>query len=291
MNVTEGVFPALITPFDSDGNVDYDSLAENIDRIEDSGIAGLVPCGSTGESATLTYEEHKDIIDFTVENSSLPVIAGTGSNSTHEAIELTKHADKAGADAALLISPYYNIPNNNGLIEHYKQIADPVDIPIILYNVPGRTGQDIAEVVPELANHPNIAGLKEASGDIGQVSNLINKTKDEEFDVISGDDPMTLPIIELGGSGVISVAANLFPEKMTDMVEKAQNGNIEKARKIHYELLPLFNVLFIDTNPIPVKIAMEELGYASSSLRLPLNTEIKKQHKNKIKNIVRKIKD
>ncbi|MDY6779329.1 MAG: 4-hydroxy-tetrahydrodipicolinate synthase, partial [Halobacteria archaeon] len=201
-NVTEGVYPAVVTPFDSDGEVDYDSFGEIIRRLEDAGVDGIVPCGSTGESATLTHAEHKEVVEFAVEEAKTPVIAGTGSNSTHEALELTKHADEAGADAALLISPYYNIPNEEGLVEHYETVADAVDIPLVLYNVPGRTGHNIPDdAVVNLARHPNVAAVKEASGDINQISRLCRRTADIDFDVVSGDDAVTLPLVSVGGTG------------------------------------------------------------------------------------------
>ncbi|MDY7082014.1 MAG: 4-hydroxy-tetrahydrodipicolinate synthase, partial [Halobacteria archaeon] len=273
MNITEGVFPAIVTPFDDDGEVDYETLGDNIERLEDGGVDGIVPCGSTGESATLTHEEHKEVVEYTIEHAETPVIAGTGSNSTHEALELTKHADEAGADAALLISPYYNIPNDSGLKQHYETVADAVDIPLILYNVPGRTGHNMPDdVVVELAEHPNIAGVKEASGDINQISRLCRRTAD--IDVVSGDDAITLPLLSVGGSGVISVTANILPGKMNRLVETAANGNYDEAREVHQELMPVFDTMFIETNPIPVKIAMEELGYCNADLRLPLSREV-----------------
>jgi 4-hydroxy-tetrahydrodipicolinate synthase len=275
MRITEGVYPALVTPFDSEGDVDYDALGGIIERVEDAGVDGVVPCGSTGESATLTHEEHKKVVEFTVEKAETRVVAGSGSNSTHEALELTKHADEAGADGALLISPYYNIPNDSGLVEHYKTVADEVDIPLLVYNVPGRTGHNIPDdVIVELAGHDGIAGVKEASGDINKISRLCAQTRDEDFDVVSGDDSMTLPLLSAGGTGVISVTANLFPRSMCELVEAAHGGDYEKAREIHADLMPVFDAMFVETNPIPVKIAAEELGLFASDLRLPLNDDV-----------------
>ncbi|MDY6774526.1 MAG: 4-hydroxy-tetrahydrodipicolinate synthase [Halobacteria archaeon] len=272
MDVTRGVFPAIVTPFDDEGNVDYDAYESNIRRLEDAGVDGIVPCGSTGESATLTHEEHKKVVETAVEVADKPVIAGTGSNSTHEALELTKHAEEAGADAALLISPYYNKPNDSGLTKHYETVADETDIPLILYNVPSRTGQNMStDVVVELAHHPSIVGIKEASGDINQISELCRRTRDEEFEVVSGDDAMTLPLMSVGGSGVISVVANIFPEAMCDLVSACDEGDYDEARDLHHELLPVFDAMFVETNPIPVKKAMEVLGYSGSGLRLPLD--------------------
>jgi 4-hydroxy-tetrahydrodipicolinate synthase len=275
MRITEGVYPALVTPFDSEGDVDYDALGGIIERVEDAGVDGVVPCGSTGESATLTHEEHKKVVEFTVEKAETRVVAGSGSNSTHEALELTKHADEAGADGALLISPYYNIPNDSGLVEHYKTVADEVDIPLLVYNVPGRTGHNIPDdVIVELAGHDGIAGVKEASGDINKISRLCAQTRDEDFDVVSGDDSMTLPLLSAGGTGVISVTANLFPRSMCELVEAAHGGDYEKAREIHADLMPVFDAMFVETNPIPVKIAAEELGLCASDLRLPLSDDV-----------------
>lgn len=275
MRITEGVYPALVTPFDSEGDVDYDALGGIIERVEDAGVDGVVPCGSTGESATLTHEEHKKVVEFTVEKADTRVVAGSGSNSTHEALELTKHADEAGADGALLISPYYNIPNDSGLVEHYKTVADEVDIPLLVYNVPGRTGHNIPDdVIVELAGHDGIAGVKEASGDINKISRLCAQTRDEDFDVVSGDDSMTLPLLSAGGTGVISVTANLFPRSMCELVEAAHGGDYEKAREIHADLMPVFDAMFVETNPIPVKIAAEELGLCASDLRLPLSDDV-----------------
>lgn len=289
MNVSEGVYPAIVTPF-TDGDVDYDSLRDNIARLEDAGVDGIVPCGSTGESATLTHEEHKEVVEFTVEHASTPVVAGTGSNSTHEALELTRHADEAGADAALLISPYYNIPNPDGLKQHYLAVADAVDIPIVLYNVPGRTGQNMPiDVVVDLARHPGIAAVKEASGDINQISRIASRTRDMDFEVISGDDAITLPLIAVGGTGVISVTANVFPERMCGLVEAARSGDYIRAREIHQELLPVFDAMFVETNPIPVKIAMEELGYCSADLRLPLSREVSSESVEEIRRAVNEL--
>jgi len=275
MRITQGVYPALVTPFDSEGDVDYDALGGIIERVEEAGVDGVVPCGSTGESATLTHEEHKNVVEFTVEKAETRVVAGSGSNSTHEALELTKHAEEAGADGALLISPYYNIPNDSGLVEHYETVADAVDIPILVYNVPGRTGHNIPDdVIVELAGHDGIAGVKEASGDINKISRLCARTRDEDFDVVSGDDSMTLPLLSVGGTGVISVTANLFPRSMCELVEAARKGDYETAREIHADLMSVFDAMFIETNPIPVKIAAEELGLCASDLRLPLSDDV-----------------
>jgi 4-hydroxy-tetrahydrodipicolinate synthase len=271
----EGILPAIITPFQRDpgAGLDIEGLRSNIESLLLRGIHGIVPCGSTGESATLTFEEHERVIGETVAvvNGKIPVLAGTGSNNTQEAVRLTRSAKDAGADGALIISPYYNKPNRSGLIKHFTKLAD-LDIPIVLYNVPGRTGQNLQpDLVIELARHPSIVGIKEASGDITQISRIIEGTRDEEFLVLSGDDAMTLPILALGGDGVISVAANVDPRRMVQMYESFCAGDLQRARDLHFELGPLFRGLFIDTNPIPVKKAVELMGMAAGPVRLPLD--------------------
>lgn len=271
----EGVLPAIITPFfrDSSMSLDLEGLESNIESLLQRGVHGIVPCGSTGESATLTFEEHETVIARTVEvvDGRVPVLAGTGSNSTAEAMRLTRSAKDAGADGALIISPYYNKPNRSGLIKHFTKLAD-LDLPIVIYNVPGRTAQNLQpDLVAELAEHPNIVGIKEASGDITQISRIIEETQDEDFSVLSGDDAMTLPILAIGGAGVISVAANIVPELMVEMYESFSAGDLAHAQDLHYILSPLMRAMFIDTNPIPVKKAVELLGMAAGPVRLPLD--------------------
>jgi 4-hydroxy-tetrahydrodipicolinate synthase len=271
----EGVLPAIITPFKRNAamTLDVQGLERNIAYLLSCGIHGIVPCGSTGESATLTFEEHEKVIEIAVNkvNGRIPVVAGTGSNNTAEAIRLTKAAKDIGADGVLVISPYYNKPNRSGLIKHYTKLAD-LDIPVIMYNVPGRTGQNLEpDLVAELAAHPNIVAIKEASGNIGQISRIIEETQDDDFLVISGDDNITLPIMALGGAGVISVAANVDPKRMVAMYEAMKKGDYQKALVLHYALSPLMRSMFIDTNPIPVKKAVELLGMAGGPVRLPLD--------------------
>jgi 4-hydroxy-tetrahydrodipicolinate synthase len=271
----EGVLPAIITPFkrNSTMEVDLEGLRSNIAFLLSQGIHGIVPCGSTGESATLSFEEHEQVLEVTIDavNGKIPVLAGTGSNNTAEAVRLTEAAKDLGADGALIISPYYNKPNRSGLVKHYTKLAD-IDIPVVMYNVPGRTGQNILpDLVAELAAHPNIVGIKEASGDVAQVSRIIESTLDEDFMVLSGDDNLTLPILCLGGSGVISVAANVEPARMVAMFDHFCEGELEDALEGHYELSPLFRAMFIDTNPIPVKKAVELRGLAGGPVRLPLD--------------------
>ena len=271
----EGVLPAIITPFKRNTamGLDISGLERNIEFLMSCGIHGIVPCGSTGESATLTFEEHEKVVQITVDKvkGRIPVIAGTGSNNTAEAVRLTKAAKDIGADGVLVISPYYNKPNRSGLIKHYTKLAD-LDIPVIMYNVPGRTGQNLEpDLVAELAQHPNIVAIKEASGNISQISRIIEDTQDDEFTVISGDDNITLPIMALGGAGVISVAANVDPSRMVAMYEAMKQGDYQKALVLHFALSPLFRSMFIDTNPIPVKKAVELLGMAGGPVRLPLD--------------------
>ena len=270
-----GVLPAIITPFKRNSAMDLDTqgLVRNLEFLLSQGIHGVVPCGSTGESATLTFEEHEKVIEITIDkvNGKVPVLAGTGSNNTAEAVRLTKAAKDTGADGVLVISPYYNKPNRSGLIKHYTKLAD-LDIPVVMYNVPGRTGQNLEpDLVAELARHPNIVAIKEASGNISQISRIIEDTRDEDFAVISCDDNMTLPIMALGGTGVISVAANVDPKRMVVMCEAMAKGDLDRALTLHYALSPLLRAMFIDTNPIPVKKAVELMGMAGGPVRLPLD--------------------
>jgi 4-hydroxy-tetrahydrodipicolinate synthase len=267
----QGVLPALTTPFTESGIIDREGLGRNIAFVEKGGVSGVLTCGTTGESATLSTREHKELIDVTVECATVPVIAGTGSNNTLEAVELTAYAADAGADGALVISPYYNKPNAAGLIKHFSAVAGAADIPVIIYNVPSRTGQNIPlEVITELAGISNIVGIKEASGSLQQVSRILEETADEDFVVFSGEDDLTYPVVALGGAGVISVVANVAPAKTVAMADAAAKGDFAAARQLHFELAPLIRALFCETNPIPVKRAMELMGLAAGPLRLPL---------------------
>ncbi|SEH12581.1 4-hydroxy-tetrahydrodipicolinate synthase [Natronorubrum sediminis] len=268
-----GVFPAMCTPFDEDERIDFETLQTDAQRLETAGVDGLVPVGSTGESATLTHDEHVRVVENVIDAvEDVPVIAGTGSNNTREALELSERAAEAGADGLLLISPYYNKPEQRGLVEHFQTIADAVDLPQIVYNVPSRTGQNIEpDTAVELASHENIAGYKAASGDLGQIGEIAERTMDEDFAVLSGDDALTLPTISVGGTGTISVAANVEPELTCAMVGAALDGDYARAQKIHHELGDLFRELFVETNPIPVKEAMEIRGYGPARMRSPLS--------------------
>ena len=282
----EGVYPAMCTPFTDDGSIDFDSLRDNAQRLEAAGVDGLVPMGSTGESATVSHDEHVEVIDAVIDAVDLPVIAGTGSNNTAEALSLSQRAADAGADALLLISPYYNKPEQRGFVDHYEAIADAVDLPQIVYNVPSRTGQNIeAETVARLATHENIQGYKAAEGDMNQVSEIVERTRDEPFDVLSGNDGETLPILSMGGTGCISVTANVEPARMGALIRAALDGDYERARERHHELGPLFRALFWETNPIPVKAAMEIRGYGSGHLRPPL-TESTPEHRERLATIL-----
>jgi 4-hydroxy-tetrahydrodipicolinate synthase len=267
-----GSIVALVTPFKSTGEVDFDAYGRLIDFQLREGTNGIVPCGCTGEAATLSHEEQKECIRFAVERVSgkVPVIPGTGSNSTHEALTLTQYAREVGADGALLITPYYNKPTPAGQLAHYRTIAEAVDIPIVLYNVPGRTGTKmLPETIAELNEEANIVAVKEACGSVDQVSQILSLC---DITVVSGDDSLTLPMMAVGAAGVISVAANVAPARCAAMCAAAAAGNHDEARKIHYELMPLFKGLFLETNPMPVKAALAKMGLIENNLRLPLTS-------------------
>jgi len=267
----EGILTALITPF-RDGQVDEEALRGLVERQIEAGIDGLVPCGSTGESATLSHLEHRRVVEIVIEATAerIPIIAGAGSNSTREAIELTMHAKEAGAQGALLLSPYYNKPTQEGIYSHYAAVAREAQFPTVVYNIPGRTASNIsADTIGRLARLDNIIGVKEASGDLDQMAHIIAKSP-ADFAVVSGDDSLTLPLLALGGKGVISTSANIAPELMCALVREFEAGNLAAAKEIHYRLLPLFDALFCETNPIPVKAACAALGLCGDEIRLPL---------------------
>ena len=268
-----GALPALTTPFHEDGSIDFETHRDNVRRVERGGVHGVVPVGTTGESATMSHDEHVEVIEATVEAvEDVPVVAGSGSNNTREALELSRRAADAGADGLLLISPYYNRPEPAGMEEHFRRIADAVDLPQIIYNVPGRTGRNIAvETAEALAAHENIVGYKAASGDLNRVAEVIERTREESFAVLSGDDQLTLPVMSMGGRGCISVAANVEPARTSRMVEYALDGAYESARELHHELGPLFRTLFIESNPIPVKEALAIRGHMPATMRSPLS--------------------
>ena len=267
----EGSFVAIVTPF-KNGKVDAPALRGLIEFHIGSGTNGIVPCGTTGESATLDHAEHAEVIGITVETCKgrIPVLAGTGSNATHEAVELTQRAQKLGADGALLLTPYYNKPTQEGLYQHFSTVAKETDLPIMLYNVPSRTAINMEPgTVARLSSIKNIVGIKEASGSLVQVSEIIDSCG-PDFSVISGEDALTWPILAIGGKGVISVTANLVPGKFAKLCQAAREGDVETAKALHYELLKLNDVMFIETNPIPVKAALALMGRIENEFRPPL---------------------
>src|SRR3989338_2626770 len=284
----KGSIVAIVTPF-RDGKIDEQKLRDLIEFQLKNGTSGIVPCGTTGESATLSFEEHGRVIEITIEQvkKRIPVVAGTGSNSTEEAIMLTKHAAKAGADASLQVSPYYNRPTQKGLYEHFKAVANSVNIPIILYNIASRSGVNIEpETIVKLAAEcKNIVGVKEASGSLDQMSR-IKQLCGDNFILLSGDDSLTLPILGIGGAGVISVVANIVPADVANLVAEFEKGNLKKARDLHYKLLPLIKAMFIETNPIPIKTALGLLGMCELDLRLPM-TSMLQENLEKVKKALR----
>jgi len=265
-----GSIVALVTPFKDDFSVDFDAYGRLIEFQIERGTHGIVPCGCTGEAATLSHDEQKQIIRFAIERIAgrVPVVAGTGSNNTKEAIELTRYAKEVGADGALMITPYYNKPTKEGQIAHYRAVAEKVDIPIMLYNVPSRTGTNIEpQTVAEMSRIKNIVSIKEAAGSLDQVSAIRAACN---INILSGDDSLTLPMMAVGASGVVSVAANVAPDRVAALCDEWDAGNVAAAQAIHYELMPLFKALFIQTNPLPVKAVLAHMGLIKNVLRLPL---------------------
>ena len=265
----EGAYTAIVTPFNADGSVDYGKFRELIALQAEAGIDGIVPVGTTGESPTLDYDEHSRVIETAVEacRGRMKVIAGTGGNSTAEALMLTRHAQEVGADGTLQVTPYYNKPSQEGLYRHFSVLAE-VGLPVVLYNVPSRTGRDIeVETVARLAQHPRIVAIKEAGGDVERVSQILRRC---EISILSGDDALTLPMMAVGARGVISVASNVAPTAVAEMVHQALAGHWEEARRLHRRYYPLFADLFLEANPIPVKAAMAQMGLIREVYRLPL---------------------
>jgi len=266
-----GSIVAIVTPF-KDGQVDEEAYRELIEFQIANGTRAIVPCGTTGESATLNVEEHARVIDIALEavNKRVPVIAGTGGNSTREAIDLTEHAKKVGADATLQVTPYYNKPTQEGLYQHFKAIAKAVSLPQVLYNVPGRTSVNmLPETVARLAELPEVVAIKEASGNLGQMAEIIRLAGDK-ITLLSGDDNVTLPVLSLGGKGVISVVANVVPKDSADLVKAWEKGRVEEAKTLFYKLFPLCQAMFFETNPIPVKTSLALMGKIQDEMRLPL---------------------
>lgn len=280
-----GSYVAIVTPF-KNGAVDYAALRELVEFQIENGTSGIVPCGTTGESATLTHEEHKMVNKTVIEQVAgrVQVIAGAGSNNTAEAIELAKDAEQAGADAILCITPYYNKPTQEGLFQHFKEVNDHINIPIVLYNVPGRTGSNmLPATVQRLAKLKNIVAIKEASGMLDQVTEIITNTN---LDVLSGDDALTLPIMALGGKGIVSVAANIVPDMVANLCRAALNGDFAAAREINSKLFFISKAMFIETNPIPVKTALSLMNKISLEFRLPL-VQMQTENKTKLQNILK----
>jgi 4-hydroxy-tetrahydrodipicolinate synthase len=277
-----GVYTAIITPF-KNGRVDYEAFGALIESQYKNGINGIVPCGTTGESPTLSYEEHEEVIEFAVKAAKgrMKVLAGTGSNSTDEAIHFTQFAKKAGCDGALVVSPYYNKPTQKGLYLHFKKIADTVDIPIVIYNIAGRTAVNIEpSTLQKLCKDcKNIVGVKESSGSLEQMS--MTKFLCSGIDMLSGDDALTLPLMAVGGTGVISVVSNIAPVEVVALVKAFEKGDIKEAIKMHYKLFPLVKAMFVETNPIPVKTAASILGICALELRLPM-CEMEEANKSKL---------
>jgi len=264
-----GTFTALVTPFNTDGSVDYSALRELVQWQAANGVAGIVAVGTTGESPTLDFVEHIKVIEVTIEAAArkVSVIAGTGANATAEALELTREAQRLGADATLQVTPYYNKPSAEGQFRHFSAVAD-LGLPVVLYNVPGRTGKEIPlETVVRLAGHPNVVAIKEAAGSVDRVSAIVNAC---ELTVLSGDDSLALPMVSVGAAGVISVASNVIPNEMSTMMRLALEGKMLEARELHRLYYPLFRDLFIDTNPVPVKVALAMMSRVQPVFRLPL---------------------
>lgn len=271
-----GVYTALVTPFDAAEEVDYEVLGQLIERQIAAGVTGVVPMGTTGESPALFNAEHDEVIRFTVERVAgrVQVWAGTGSNNTQQAVRTTRAAAAAGADGALVVAPYYNKPSQAGLKRYFTEVAQAADLPIMVYNIPGRTGVNVeTDTLVELARIPNIVAVKEASGDLAQMTDVLKRIVhdvDSSFRVVSGDDALTLPLMSLGGHGVVSVVGNLVPEKMVALVQAAAAGDFAAARKQHFELLDLFKASFMETNPGPIKAAMNLCGLQVGEVRSPL---------------------
>jgi len=279
----KGVYTAIVTPFNEDGSLDLESLDKLIEFQIENNITGIVPVGTTGESPTLSMEEHIEVVAHTCStvNKRVQIIAGAGSNNTEDAIELGKAAKEAGADATLQVAPYYNKPTQEGFYRHYMKIADEVSLPHIVYNIPARTGKNIeVDTMVRLAEHPNIVAVKEASGNIMQMMEIIEKTPDD-FIVLSGDDGITLPLTAAGGNGVISVTSNLFPALMNDFVGSGLMGDLERMRKLNNKLMPLFRMMSIEQNPIPIKTALALKGYVKEVFRLPV-CELRPENREKL---------
>jgi 4-hydroxy-tetrahydrodipicolinate synthase len=288
----EGTIVAMVTPYTKNDKIDEEGIRENINYLIEKGVSGILAAGTTGESATISHDEHRKLVDILIDevNGRVTTIAGAGSNSSKEALGLVKHAEDIGADAALVITPYYNKPQPHGLYEHYKLLTGSSDIPIIVYNVPSRTGTDIdVDTIGRVAELDNIVAIKEANPDLDKVSKIIKKIdeigKTDKFVVLSGNDDLTLPMIAMGAKGVISVVANVDPARMSQLVNYALESNFESAFKAHYELYDLMKVLFVETNPVPAKTALNMMGRPSGHVRLPL-APLKEESEAKLKEVL-----
>jgi 4-hydroxy-tetrahydrodipicolinate synthase len=288
MKMFKGVYTAIITPFKKDGSVDWAALKNLVEFQIENKVAGIVPCGTTGESPTLNHKEHDEVIEKVIEyvNKRCTVIAGTGSNSTAEAIRLTRHAAEAGADACLVVNPYYNKPTQEGLYRHFKAVAESVTIPIVVYNIKGRTAVNVETptLIRLIKDCRNIKAVKEASGDLDQMKDVIAQAP-EGFSVLSGDDNITLDLIKAGGHGVVSVASNMIPDKMVAMVDHALNKKYEEAAKLNANMADFFAGEFIETNPIPIKAALAMKGMCEEEYRLPM-CELRPDNKEKWKTVL-----
>ncbi len=269
-SIFKGSLVAIVTPFNKDGSINFGKLEELVEWHIESGTDGIVPCGTTGESPTLSHDEHDQVVETVVKavNNRVPVLAGAGSNSTAEAVRLVKEAEKTGADGVLVITPYYNKPTQSGLKAHFRKVASETSLPVVIYNVPGRTGVNITpETVAELADTENITGIKEATGSLDQASAILNLCK---IDLLSGEDAINFPLMAIGGCGVISVVANVVPKKVAALTKAVSKGDLPAAEQLHRELYPLAKNMFIETNPIPVKTALAMMGKIEEVFRLPL---------------------
>ncbi|MBM9500239.1 4-hydroxy-tetrahydrodipicolinate synthase [Leptospira sp. 201903071] len=288
----QGVYTAIITPF-KNGKIDYDSYFKLLEKQIKAGVNGVVPCGTTGESPTLSHIEHAELIRETVKavKNRIQVVAGTGSNSTQEAIELTEAACKDGVDGILSVNPYYNKPTQEGLFQHFKAIAEHSSVPVMLYNIPGRTSVNLLpETVLRLSEVKHIRSMKEATGDLGQMSKLISLVG-QKMTVLSGDDNLTLPLLAIGGVGVVSVVSNLFPNALVRLVQNFHEGKIAEARKIHYDFIEVFALAFMETNPIPIKAAMNWFGHCSSEIRLPMTVLTQNETSSKFRKVLEGLKE
>ncbi|MGZ7107689.1 MAG: 4-hydroxy-tetrahydrodipicolinate synthase [Methanobacterium sp.] len=291
----EGTIVAMVTPYTKSDDLNEEGIRDNINYFIDKGISGILAAGTTGESATISHEEHRKLVDILVDevNGRVTTIAGAGSNSSREALGLVEHAQDTGADAALVITPYYNKPQPHGLYQHYKMLNDSTDIPIVVYNVPSRTGTDIdVETIGKVANLDNVVAIKEANPDLDKVSKIIKKIEEvgetDKFVVLSGNDDLTLPMMVMGAKGVISVVGNVDPARMSQMVNYALDGDFEDAAKLHYELYDLMKVLFVETNPVPAKTALNLMGRPAGHVRMPL-APLKEENESKLKTVLQNL--